>query len=71
MAKKVMARAVNWSAVQNHSESGPMNDNPSVLMSFTTAPSVLLPRWARRYASAGSVDKGRGVSDAAPGCPVS
>jgi hypothetical protein len=43
MAKKVMATAVNWSAVQNHSDPGPMNAIPSVLMSFTLPSFVLLP----------------------------
>jgi hypothetical protein len=45
MAEKVVARAMNWSIVQNHSEPGPMNASPSVLMSVTLTPSVLLPRW--------------------------
>ena len=45
-----MARAVNWSAVQNHSEPGPMSANPSVLMSVTTTPSLLLLPLAGRYA---------------------
>src|SRR5438552_15489824 len=42
----VTARTIPLSAVQNHSEPGPMNDIPSVLMNVTPAPSVLLPRWA-------------------------
>jgi hypothetical protein len=49
MAMKVIARAVNWSAAQNHSEAGPMNAIPLVLMNVTTCPSVPLKRWAGRY----------------------
>ena len=68
MAKKVMARAMNWRAKKNHSESGPMKDNPSVLLCFTTAPPVLR-RVGETIRSTASVDKCE--SDAAPGCPVS
>src|SRR5258706_3357557 len=46
MAMKVTARTSPLTAVQNHSDPGPMNDIPSVLTSFTSAPFVLLPRWA-------------------------
>src|SRR6476620_3838678 len=46
MPRNVTARTTPLNAVQNHSEPGPMNAIPSVLMSFTPAPSVLLPRWA-------------------------
>ena len=46
MATNVTARTIPLRAVQNHSEPGPMNAIPSVLMNFTPAPSILLPRWA-------------------------
>ncbi len=45
MAMNVMARTIPLTAVQNHSEPGPMNAIPSVLLNFTSAPSILLPRW--------------------------
>jgi hypothetical protein len=46
MATNVMARTIPLTAVQNHSDPGPMNDIPSVLMSLTTDSSALRPRWA-------------------------
>src|SRR5512147_1758286 len=46
MAMNVTARTIPLRAVQNHSEPGPMNAIPSVLMNFTSAPLVLRPRWA-------------------------
>src|SRR5438445_13798851 len=60
-------------AVQNHSEPGPMNAIPSVLMSFTTASSVLLPyRPTIGEAQAASkavwsVRQGSGTPNARPG----
>src|ERR1035437_3549036 len=53
----VIARAVNWSAAQNHSEPGPMNAIPFVLMSVTPVSSVPLTGWAGRYR-----DMNRGAS---------
>src|ERR1700675_4491344 len=46
MPTNVTARTNPVSAVQNHSEPGPMNAIPSVLMSVTPASSFLLTRWA-------------------------
>src|SRR3989442_2561772 len=41
MARKVTASTTPLSAVQNHSEPGPMNAIPSVLMNFTSTPPLL------------------------------
>jgi hypothetical protein len=45
MAMNVISSAVNWSAAQNHSEPGPKNAIPLVLMIVTPIPSVVLARW--------------------------
>jgi hypothetical protein len=70
MATKVIARTIPLTAVQNHSEPGPMNDIPSVLMNVTPMPSVLLPRCADdtrgvalTFGRSGRLSKGRAAHD--------